>query len=162
MINLKICNNINDKYFFHIIVKTNMNMNMDMTESLKKAALTGGIATALSIALFNESGSVTLDGFNIPTPVITFGSMGIASLVADAGHVYVLPNIPLDKKFENTEALALNAVLGGSALYLSTSMIISDVSFASSHKILALGAASSLSGEYLYNSLLNPKLSNMF
>ena len=130
-------------------------MNMDMTESLKKAALTGGIATVLSIALFDESGSVSFSGFTVPTPVITFASMGIASLLADAGHVYVLPQIPLDKKFENTEALALNAVLGGSALYLSTSMIISDIPMVKAPKIIALGAASSLSGEYLYNSLLN-------
>ena len=148
------------KIFFYMIVKTSMNMNI--TESLKKAGLTGGIATVLSIALFDESGTVSFSSFKVPTPVITFASMGVASLLADAGHVYVLPNIPLDKKFENTEALALNAVLGGSALYLSTSMVISGVSMASAPKIVALGAGSALAGEYLYNSFLNPKLSNMF
>ena len=135
---------------------------MNTTESLKKAALTGGIATGLSIALFNESGSVSFSGFEVPTPVVTFVSMALGSVIADAGHAYILPNIPFDKKFENTEALALNAVIGGSALYLSTSMLIEGVSMASSPKIVAVGGASALAGEYLYNTLLNPKLSNMF
>ncbi len=123
--------------------------------NFKKAALSGGVASAAGYLLFGESGgSIPIAGFDVPPPLVIFGSVASASVITDEIHKRILPMISEDKKIENVESLAVGGAISG--LASSAALRASGVPSSNMIKSFGLGAGSYLIGDYTYYRLLYP------
>lgn len=116
-----------------------------------KAALCGVIAGGAASIFVPTSSSVNVLGFELPGNVAIGLGVGVGSVAGDLAHKFILPYVPIDKRFENAEsaAVSLTAAVGGSYLALS---MMGDIPFSTS---AILGASSYLGGDYVYRNVFD-------
>ena len=102
-----------------------------------------------------QYGNIEFFKMSLPGFMVSAGTGALSSIAADLGHTYVLPHIPLDKKFLNTEAMALNAGLGAGSFALMSFAGIDGLDYSNVGKLALFGGGSVLGGEYLFNTWFN-------
>jgi hypothetical protein len=127
---------------------------MDPKQTAIKAGVTAGIAGFGSL-LLGQYGNIEFFKMSFPGFMVSAGTAGLSSIAADLGHVYIIPHIPVDKKFENTEAMALNGGLGAASFAAFSFAGIEGLEYRNAGKLALFGAGSVLGGEYLYNQWFN-------
>jgi hypothetical protein len=121
-------------------------------DKIRKATITGAVAGLASAVIFGETGTYQVAGVNLPTPVAIGLANGASSVVADLAHEYVLPQIPMNAKYANLEAMALGlGVSGGSTAFLLNGSLLDS----SSMNAFLLGAGSYAAGDYLDQKFFN-------
>ena len=133
---------------------------MDYKQSAIKAGVVAGVAGAGSL-LLGQYGNIEFFKMSLPGFMVSAGTAGLSSIAADLGHVYVLPHIPIDKKFLNSEAMALNAGLGAGSFALMSFAGIDGLDYSNVGKLALFGGASVLGGKYLFNEFFNKNASGI-
>ncbi len=122
-------------------------MTNNLTDTVRKAAITGVIAGGASMLLFGQQGSTDLFGVSMDVNLGVGLANAASSIAADLAHEYVLPNLPMNAKYANAEsALVGLGVSGGATAFLLNRENIGD---ASSLNAFLLGAGSYAAGDYI-------------
>lgn len=137
---------------FYITTKIRSMFDSSM---LKKAMVTGCISAAGSLLLFGESGSIPVFGMPIPGFVVSGVTGGLSSILADEANKYVVPNIPLDKKFSQVESIAVHGGSGAVVFAGSTKLLVPQVPNSQLSTLAMFGGASVLLGDFAYHSYFN-------
>jgi len=80
---------------------------------------------------------------------------GVGSMVAKAGHYYVLPHIP-QAKWKTIESASLNAGMAGAGAWGYVALMDSDVAKANAVPIIGYALGGEIVGHYIYDSFIKP------
>jgi len=81
---------------------------------------------------------------------------GVGSMVAKAGHDYVLPHIPQANKWKTIESALLNAGMAGAGAWGYVALMDSDVAKADAVPIIGYAIGGEIVGQYFYDSFIKP------
>ena len=96
-------------------------------------------------------------GRSVPLPVFAAGASAMGSVVSDIAHNYIFSFLPLDQKYENTEAMAVSAGVSIGSFYAVSAAVSSDLP--GEIGLVELAGTALLSnaiGDYVYMSVLAP------
>jgi len=119
------------------------------------AATTGLSAYALAQLLSGDSANRQL--YYGMTMAIAVGiATGVGSMVAKAGHDYVLPHIPQADKWKMIESALLNAGMAGAGAWGYVALMDSDVVKANAVPIIGYAVRGEIVDQYIYDGFLKP------
>ena len=122
-----------------------------------KAASVGASAYAI-MAMNGPDASVALPGGSaVPLPVFAAGAAATGSVISDMAHNYISNFLPLDQKYENTEAMLVSAGVSVGSFYAVSLAVASDLP-ASIGLVNIAGTAllSNEIGDYVYSAVIAP------
>ena len=96
-------------------------------------------------------------GSTVSLPVFAAGASAMGSVVSDLAHNYIFSFLPLDQKYENTEAMAVSAGVSVGSFY-AVSAAVSSTLPAQIGMVEIAGTAllSNAIGDYVYMTVLAP------
>ena len=133
---------------------------MDYKQSAIKAGVEAGVAGAGSL-LLGQYGNIEFFKMSLPGFMVSAGTAALSLIAADAGHVYILPHIPINNKFLNVEAMALDGGLGALSFALMSFAGIDGLNYENVGKLALFGGASVLGGKYIFNEFFNKNASGI-
>ena len=122
-----------------------------------KAASVGASAYGI-ISMVGADADVRLPGGStVSLPVFAAGASAMGSVVSDLAHNYIFSFLPLDQKYENTEAMAVSAGVSVGSFY-AVSAAVSSTLPAQIGMVEIAGTAllSNAIGDYVYMTVLAP------
>lgn len=129
-----------------------------IVETFAKPVLSGVIAGAIAPPLLGTTYDSIVPGLmNLSTPVAVGLAVAVGTGAGTVAKDWVLPYIPRNSKFAESEGMLLTPVLSGAASTLILSRAL-DGSMKSYAYAFAIGAGSSMAGDYLHNTILRPYL----
>lgn len=139
--------------------------NRSITEKLKEElipSLASGVVGVLASSFLlgvDLSMDLSVANMTVPAWAAVGGVITIADLVAYASHDFVLEKIPSIQRFATYENRLLAPVLSSVATYgLFVTAISPDASLTNS---MLLGAGSSITGRYIFDTLKDGKMMGM-
>jgi len=81
---------------------------------------------------------------------------GVGSMVAKAGHDYVLPHIPQADKWKTIKSASLNAGMAGAGAWGYVALMDSDVPKADAVPIIGYAIGGKIVGQYIYDGFIKP------
>ena len=122
-----------------------------------KAALVGASAYAI-MAMNGPDANVALPGGStVPLPVFAAGAAATGSVISDMAHNYIFNFLPLDQKYENTEAMLVSAGVSVGSFYAVSAAVASDLP--GSIGLVNIAGTALLSnaiGDYVYSAVIAP------
>ena len=96
-------------------------------------------------------------GSTVSLPVFAAGASAMGSVVSDLAHNYIFSFLPLDQKYENTEAMVVSAGVSVGSFY-AVSAAVSSTLPAQIGMVEIAGTAllSNAIGDYVYMTVLAP------
>jgi len=79
---------------------------------------------------------------------------GVGSMVAKAGHDYVLPHIPQADKWKTIESALLNAGMAGVGAWGYVALMDGDVAKANAVPIIGYALGGEIMGHYIYDGFI--------
>ena len=122
-----------------------------------KAASVGASAYGI-MSMVGVDADVRLPGGStVSLPVFAAGATAVGSVVSDLAHNYIFSFLPLDQKYENTEAMAVSAGVSVGSFY-AVSAAVSSTLPAQIGMVEIAGTAllSNAIGDYVYMTVLAP------
>ena len=122
-----------------------------------KAASVGASAYGI-MSMVGADADVRLPGGStVSLPVFAAGASAMGSVVSDLAHNYIFSFLPLDQKYENTEAMAVSAGVSVGSFY-AVSAAVSSTLPAQIGMVEIAGTAllSNAIGDYVYMTVLAP------
>ena len=122
-----------------------------------KAASVGASAYGI-MSMVGADADVRLPGGStVSLPVFAAGASAMGSVVSDLAHNYIFSFLPLDQKYENTEAMAVSAGVSVGSFY-AVSAAVSSALPAQIGMVEIAGTAllSNAIGDYVYMTVLAP------
>ena len=122
-----------------------------------KAASVGASAYEI-MSMVGADADVRLPGDStVSLPVFAAGASAMGSVVSDLAHNYIFSFLPLDQKYENTEAMAVSAGVSVGSFY-AVSAAVSSTLPAQIGMVEIAGTAllSNAIGDYVYMTVLAP------
>jgi hypothetical protein len=122
-----------------------------------KAASVGASAYGI-MSMVGPDADVRLPGGStVSLPVFAAGASAVGSVVSDLAHNYIFSFLPLDQKYENTEAMAVSAGVSVGSFY-AVSAAVSSALPAQIGMVEIAGTAllSNAIGDYVYMTVLAP------
>jgi len=83
-------------------------------------------------------------------------AIGVGSMVAKAGHNYVLPHIPQADKWKTIKSASLNAGMAGAGAWGYVALMDSDIAKANAVPIIGYALGGKIVGQYIYDSFIKP------
>ena len=122
-----------------------------------KAASVGASAYGLMYAFGPQAVVAIPGGSTIPLPLFAAGAAATGSVVSDLAHNYIFSFLPLEQKFENTEAMAVSAGVSVGSFYAvaaaTSSSLPADLGMVT---IAGTALVSNAIGDYVYSAVLAP------
>jgi hypothetical protein len=81
---------------------------------------------------------------------------GVGSMVAKAGHDYVLPHIPQADKWKTIESTLLDAGMACTGAWGYVALMDSDVAKANAVPIIGYAVGGEIVGQYIYDGFIKP------
>jgi len=81
---------------------------------------------------------------------------GVNSMVAKAGHDYVLPHIPQANKWKTIESASLNAGMASAGAWGYVALMDSNVAKADAVPIIGYTLGGEIVGHYIYDGFIKP------
>jgi len=129
---------------------------MDMALDYVGLAATMGIS-AYVLAQLLVGGSTNRQLYHGMTTATAVGiATGVGSMVAKAGHDYVLPHIPQADKWKTIESALLNARMAGAGAWGYIALMDSNVAKAKAVPIIGYALGSEIVGHYIYDGFIKP------
>jgi hypothetical protein len=122
-----------------------------------KAASVGASAYGI-MSMVGADADVRLPGGStVSLPVFAAGASAMGSVVSDLAHNYIFSFLPLDQKYENTEAMVVSAGVSVGSFY-AVSAAVSSTLPAQIGMVEIAGTAllSNAIGDYVYMTVLAP------
>jgi len=119
------------------------------------AATTGLSANVLAQLLVGGSANRQLYHGMIMATAVGIAT-GVGSMVAKAGHDYVLPHIPQADKWKTIELASLNAGMAGAGAWGYVALMDSDAAKADAVPIIGYAVRDEIVGQYIYDSFIKP------
>jgi hypothetical protein len=130
-----------------------MNSQKTLVQTLTKPVLVGAVGIVVSKYLLGESGDFIVFGQNVPDWLAIGGSLVATTLAAESLGNYVLPYLPNNFQFAQTQKLLVEPILNAACLYA-----LFKVGFTPSNSDEAdlffpsvVGITSGIAGDYLTN-----------
>jgi len=121
--------------------------------------LTVGVLSYLGAMAFLPQSSANIMNYSINSNLY-YGVLGVAgSFVSELGKNWILPMIPNNMPFYQTEVMLIAPLLNAGIFALGTKYMVSGSSIYSSPGLLypaLLGAGSQVAGSYLYDAIWAP------
>lgn len=136
-----------------------MSLTSKLVEQVAKPAMTGLVAYFGSMAVCPDQ-NANLLGFETKNHIF-YGILGVGgSFAGEIAHNWILPQIPSNSKFLNTESMILSPAVVGSIFALGTKYMVNQDVFRQIplYKPFLLGAGSEIAGSYAYEAVLKPYL----
>lgn len=138
-----------------------MSLTSKLVEQVSKPAMTGLLAYVGSMAVCPDQ-RANLFGFESNNHVF-YGALGVGgSFIGELAHNWILPHIPSNSKFLNTESMILSPAVVGGVFALGTKYMVSPNGTFDQpvplYKPFLLGAGSEIAGSYAYEAVLKPYL----
>jgi len=81
---------------------------------------------------------------------------GVGSMVAKAGHDYVLPHIPQADKWKTIKSASLNAGMARAGAWGYVTLMDSDVAKANAVPIIGYAVGGEIVGQYIFEGFIKP------
>jgi len=128
--------NFSDCFFLWLVIYTTQKTKMDTALDYVGLAATTGLS-AYVLAQLLSGGSANRQLYHGMTMATAIGiATGVGSMVAKAGHDYVLPHIPQADKWKTIELASLNAGMAGAGAWGYVALMDSDVAKADAVPII--------------------------
>jgi len=139
--------------FYSLVYTTKTQTKMDMALDYVGLAATTGLS-AYVLAQLLSGGSANRQLYHGMTTATAVGiATGVGSMVAKAGHDYVLPHIPQADKWKTIESASLNA---GAGAWGYVALMDSDVAKADAVLIIGYAVGGEIVGQYIYDGSIKP------
>jgi len=135
-------------------------IKMDTALDYVGLAATTGLS-AYVLAQLLSGGSANRQLYHGMTMATAVGIVtGVGSMVAKAGHDYVLPHIPQADKWKTVESASLNAGMAsagaGAGAWGYVALMDSDVAKADAVPIIGYAIGGEIVGQYIYDGFIKP------
>ena len=122
-----------------------------------KAASVGASAYGI-MSMVGADADVRLPGGStVSLPVFAAGASAMGSVVSDLAHNYIFSFLPLDQKYENTEAMAVSAGVSVGSFYAVSAAVSSSLpAQIGMVEIAGTALLSNAIGDYVYMTVLAP------
>jgi len=143
--------------FLWVVVYTlQTQKEMDTEADYVGLAATTGLSAYVLEQLLSQ-GSANRQLYHGMTMATAVGiATGIGSMVAKAGHNYVLPHIPQADKWNTIESALLNAGMAGSGAWGYVALMDSNVAKANAVPIIGYAVGGDILGQYIYDGFIKP------
>ena len=122
-----------------------------------KAGAVGASAYGIMMVAGQDAVVGLGSGRTVPLPVFAAGAAAAGSIVADLAHNTLFAFLPLDKKYDSTEAAATSAAVNVAALYGMSAAVSTDLpGQIGLSTIVGTALLSNAIGDYIYSSVLAP------
>jgi len=138
--------NFSDCFFIVVNIYNTYTDKMDMALDYVGLAATTGLSTYVLAQL--------LSGMTMATAVGI--ATGVGSMVAKAGHDYVLPHIPQADKWKTIKSASLNAGMAGAGAWGYVALMDNDVAKANAVPIIGYAVGGEIVGQYIYDGFIKP------
>lgn len=134
------------------LASSNNSTGSKLASQFMKPALNGVVQFVASKAMGSDNYSIDLLGMNLSLPIV-YAGVGVANeFLVELGHNWILPHIPGNKKFAQTESMMLAPALGAlsnvGVFYFLSPEYLQSVGYSTPALI---GAVSPAITEYGYN-----------
>lgn len=135
-----------------------MSVRSKLTENFAKPVLVGVTAYLGSMALLPTSSVVILG--NTMNSHMYYGILGVGgSFASELAHNWLLPNIPGNSKFSQTESMLLAPAVNAGIFALGTKFVVSGSVFEPNVDLIKpalLGGGSEILSQYVFESVIKP------
>ena len=95
-------------------------------------------------------------GRSVSLPVFAAGASAMGSVVSDLAHNYIFSVLPLDQKYENTEAMAVSAGVSIGSFHSASAVSSNLPGEIGLVKLAGIALLLNAVGDYVYMSVLAP------
>jgi len=139
-----------------LVIYTTQKTKMDMALNYVGLAATTGLS-AYVLAQLLSSGSANRQLYHGMTTATAVGiATGVGSMVAKAGHDYVLPHIPQADKWKTIKSASLNTGMAGVGAWGYVALMDSNVAKADAVPIIGYAVGGEIVGQHIYDSSIKP------
>lgn len=137
-------------------------MPSKLIEQFTKPAVVGAISYLGSMIVLPQN-RFNVFSFNASSNVF-YGLLGVGgSFVSEVAHQWILPLIPSNSKFAQTESMLLSPLVNAGLFAMGTNLFYQRNSILDTNQIdlikpALLGGASEIGGQYLFEAVLQPYL----
>ena len=126
-----------------------------------KPAIAGLVGTVAAAVVLRESGGpLYAFGSEYNAPLFAGGMCAVSNIGASLAHDYVLPHIPHNEKFINSEAALLAMAASGGSIYVA-GILTGLVEPSNFIYPIALGAGAQIASDYAYENFVGPYWESM-
>jgi len=147
--------NFSDCFFIVGNIYNTYTDKMDMALDYVGLAATTGL-TAISLHSYSGSSAHRQLYHGMTTATAVGIATGVGSMVAKAGHDYVLPHIPQADKWKTIKSTSLNAGMAGAGAWGYVALMDSNVAKADTVPIIGYAVGGEIVGQYLYEGFIKP------
>jgi len=133
---------------------TNMEM---MAINYAGMAVTTGLSAYLLAKVVSGGSSDRLLYGSMSRALAVGIATGIGSIVANAGHEYVIPHIPQSNRWKTVKTAALNSGLAGAGVWGYVALMDSHVAKVDTLPIIGYSVVGEAIGHYAYDSFIKPR-----
>jgi len=146
--------NFSDCFFIVVNIYDTNTDKMDMALNYVGLAATRGLS-AYVLAQLLSGGSANRQLYHGMTTAMAVGiATAVGSMVAKAGHDYVLPHIPQADKWKTIKSAGLNAGMAGAGAWGYVALMDSNVAKADAVPIIGYAVGGEIVGQYIYDSFI--------
>ncbi len=129
-----------------------MDGNKTILQTLTKPIIVGGIGILIAKLVFGEEGNLILFNQVVPGWIGIGGSLVATTLLSESIGNYVLPYLPANMQFAQTEKLIFEPIINAACLYALFSLAVTPGSSTLNYMfLLKVGVLSAVRGQYAYD-----------
>jgi len=139
-----------------VIYKTHTQTKMDIALDYVGLAATMGLSAYVLAQLLSCSSANRQLYHGMTTATAVGIATGVSSMVAKAGHDYILPHIPQADKWKTIKSASLNAGMAGAGAWGYVVLMDSNVAKADTVPIISYAVGGEIVGQYIYDGFIKP------